>query len=214
MKPSPQESRPSRWPIIYRPRLAGFTEYGLGQAYFVAGRYRDAEACLNRAIARLVDAPENVPPGTTGSSLLVLCYMMKVDGLRIRSVNSTSSERCTRQASDLAQENGQPYDLIAADYSRGFVHIFMASWKRRKTPSRRPSPFPAKTKSGCFCPYVLCALGNVYLQTGRAAEARTSCLRRRTKRKRLGTRTSIAAGIGLSGFCLCATWNILPAGWT
>ena len=55
----------------------GFAEYGLGQAYFVAGRYRDAEACLNRAIARFVRAPEKVPPGATGSSLLVLCYMMK-----------------------------------------------------------------------------------------------------------------------------------------
>ncbi len=55
----------------------GFAEYGLGQAYFVAGRYRDAEACLNRAIARFVNAPEKVPPGTTGSSLLILCYMMK-----------------------------------------------------------------------------------------------------------------------------------------
>jgi tetratricopeptide (TPR) repeat protein len=55
----------------------GYAEYVLGQAYFISGRYRDAELLLNRASMRLAGAPENVPPGTTGSSLLVLCHMMK-----------------------------------------------------------------------------------------------------------------------------------------
>ena len=48
-------------------------EYGLGQSYFLAGRLRDAERHLAKAIALLTSAPKNVPPGTTGSSLLVLC---------------------------------------------------------------------------------------------------------------------------------------------
>ena len=54
----------------------GLVEYGLGQSYFLAGRYRDAERHLAKATALLTSAPENVPPGTTGSSLLVLCHMM------------------------------------------------------------------------------------------------------------------------------------------
>ena len=96
-----------------------YAEYVLGQAYFVADRYRDAEACLNWAIAHLVDAPENVPPGTTGSSLLVLCYVLKA--MVYASIGEyDDSERCSRQASDLSQENARPYDIIAADYSRGF----------------------------------------------------------------------------------------------
>src|SRR3569623_1363703 len=49
----------------------GFVEYGRGQACRVCGRYRDAESVLSKAIARLAQAPENVPPGTTASSLLV-----------------------------------------------------------------------------------------------------------------------------------------------
>ena len=54
-----------------------YAEYGLGQSYFLAGRYREAEEWLGRAGARLAAAPENVPPGTTGSGVLLLCHMMR-----------------------------------------------------------------------------------------------------------------------------------------
>jgi tetratricopeptide (TPR) repeat protein len=55
----------------------GLAEYGLGQAYFIAGRFAEAEPWLTRAIARFSDNPQDVPPGTTATSLLVLCHMMK-----------------------------------------------------------------------------------------------------------------------------------------
>ena len=41
----------------------GFAEYGLGQAYFIAGRYRDAELYLDQASARFANAPEMSRPG-------------------------------------------------------------------------------------------------------------------------------------------------------
>jgi len=44
---------------------------GLGQAYFMSGRYRDAELNLGTARARFSSVPRNVPPAT-GPSLLVL----------------------------------------------------------------------------------------------------------------------------------------------
>src|SRR5205814_1693126 len=37
----------------------GFAEYGLGQAYFLAGRYGDAVVVLNRASTRFANAPGN-----------------------------------------------------------------------------------------------------------------------------------------------------------
>ena len=98
----------------------GFAQYGLGQAYFIAGRYRDAELLVNQAIARLASAPENVPPGTTASSLLVLCHMMKA--VVYASIGEyDDSQESARQASDFAEMNDRPYDIIAADYGRGFV---------------------------------------------------------------------------------------------
>ena len=33
------------------------------------------------------------------------------------------AEQCLRQASDLAEKNERPYDMIAADYGRGLVQM-------------------------------------------------------------------------------------------
>src|SRR6202790_324912 len=90
-----------------------FAQYGLGQAYFISGRYRDAELLLNQASTRLASAPENVPPGTTASSLLVLCHMMKA--IVHASIGEyDAAEKCSLQASDLAERNARPYDSVAA----------------------------------------------------------------------------------------------------
>jgi hypothetical protein len=100
----------------------GYAEYGLGQAYFVGGRYREAKTFLDRASARLTTAPENVPPGTTGSSVLVLCHMMKTMVHAVMGEYDDSLQ-CSRLASALAEKNDLPYDLIAADYGRGFMQM-------------------------------------------------------------------------------------------
>ena len=41
----------------------GYAEYVLGQAYFIAGRYRDAERLFNQSCARLTSAPGKRPAG-------------------------------------------------------------------------------------------------------------------------------------------------------
>jgi len=106
-----------------------FAQYGLGQAYFVAGRYRDAESLLNRASARLASAPENVPPGTTTSSLLVLCYMMKA--IVYASIGEyDDSEKCSWQASDLAERNSRPYPDSTA-------HRAASRWRKSKRSLRQ-----------------------------------------------------------------------------
>ncbi len=167
----------------------GFSEYGLGQAYFVAGRYRDAEACLNRAIARFVSAPENVPPGATGSSLLVLCYMMKA--IIYASIGEfDDSEQCSRQASDLAGNDGRPYDLIAADYSRGLVQIFHGNLEEAENVLNQAAFLSRDNEVRLFLPPVQCGLGNLYLLQGRAAEARDVLLKAKDEADALGQATS------------------------
>jgi class 3 adenylate cyclase/tetratricopeptide (TPR) repeat protein len=167
-----------------------YAEYVLGQAYFVADRYRDAEACLNRAIARLVDAPENVPPGTTGSSLLVLCYVLKA--MVHASIGEyDDSERCSRRASDLSQENARPYDIIAADYSRGFLHMSYGKLEEAENALSEALFLSRENEAWVFLPYVLCALGNVYLLTGRPTEAKDILLEAKDKAEALGHGTSV-----------------------
>jgi class 3 adenylate cyclase/tetratricopeptide (TPR) repeat protein len=163
----------------------GFAEYGLGQAYFVAGQYRDAEACLNRAIARFVNAPEKVPPGTTGSSLLVLCYMMKA--IIYASIGEfDESQQSSSQASDLAQTGGRPYDLIAAGYGRGVVQIFQGNLEEAESILDDAASLSRENEVRLFLPLVLCALGNLYLQQGRAADARDILLKAKDEAEALG----------------------------
>ena len=166
-------------------RWLGFAEYGLGQAYFVAGRYRDAEACLNRAIARFVNAPEKVPPGTTGSSLLILCYMMKA--IIYASIGEfDESQQSSSQASDLAQSSGRPYDLIAAGYGRGVVQTFQGNLEEAESVLDEAASLSRENEVRLFLPLVLCALGNLYLQTGRAADARDILLKAKDEAEALG----------------------------
>jgi tetratricopeptide (TPR) repeat protein len=167
----------------------GFTEYGLGQAYFVAGRYRDAEACLNRAIARFDRAPENVPPGATGSSLLVLCYMMKA--IIYASIGEfDESEQSSRQASDFAANDGRPYDLIAADYGRGLVQIFQGNLEEAENALNTAASLSRDNEVRLFLPPVQCGLGNLYLLQGRAADARDVLLKAKEEADALGLATS------------------------
>jgi len=90
-------------------RWLGFAEYGLGQAYFVAGRYRDAEACLNRAIARCQCARK----GAAGDYRIKPSYPLLYDEAIIyASIGEfDESQQSSSQASDLAQSSGRPYDF-------------------------------------------------------------------------------------------------------
>jgi tetratricopeptide (TPR) repeat protein len=171
-------------------RWLGFAEYGLGQAYFVSGRYRDAELVLSRASARLAKDPKNVPPGTTASSLLVLCHMMKA--VVCASIGEyDDSEQCSQQASDQAARSGRPYDVIAAGYGRGVVQMIHGDVEGAETALDEAARLSRESEVHLFLPLVLSALGNIYLQRGRAVEARDVLLEARAEAQSLGQETGI-----------------------
>ena len=167
----------------------GFAEYGLGQAYFLAGRYRDAGRQLSQAVARLAAAPENVPPGTTGPSLLVLCYTMKaiVSGWL---GEFDDSEKCSKQAGDLAEKSGLPYDMVAADYGHGLVQMFRGNLEEAESALAEAALLSRENEVKLFLPLVMCALGNLYAQRGHAAKARDVLLEAKAEAEELGHATS------------------------
>jgi class 3 adenylate cyclase/tetratricopeptide (TPR) repeat protein len=167
----------------------GYAEYGLGQAYFVGGRYREAKIFLDRASARLTTAPENVPPGTTGSSVLVLCHMMKTMVHAVMGEYDDSLQ-CSRLASALAEKNDLPYDLIAADYGRGFMQMSHGNLDEAETALDEALSRSRENEVHLFLPVVLSALGNVYLQRGQAAKARDILLEAREEADALGNSSS------------------------
>jgi class 3 adenylate cyclase/tetratricopeptide (TPR) repeat protein len=167
----------------------GYAEYVLGQAYFIAGRYRDAERLFNQSCARLTSAPENVPPGTTGSSLLVLCHMMRAL-VYVSLGEYDESERCSRQASDLAASRDRPYEIIAALYGRGLVHMSHSDFDEAERDLEEAALLSRENEVRLFLPLVLCALGNLYLQKGRAGESRDILLKAKAEAEALGHASS------------------------
>jgi tetratricopeptide (TPR) repeat protein len=167
----------------------GFAEYGLGQSYFLAGRYRDAEQWFGQASARLAGAPENVPPGTTASSLLVLCNMMRALVCAWLG-DFDEAERRSRQASDLAEENERPYDMIAADYGRGLVQMMRGNLEEAENALDQAFRVSRESEARLFLPLVMCALGNLYVQRGDATRARDILLQAKDEAETLGHVTS------------------------
>ncbi|EJN16320.1 adenylate/guanylate cyclase family protein, partial [Bradyrhizobium sp. YR681] len=100
------------------PGWRNLAQYGLGQAYFLSGRYHDAKKMLASACVHLASSAASAPIGTTPRSLLLLCCMMN-------SITHTVmgeldlAEQLQRQAAAIAEETGRPYDRVAAAYSGG-----------------------------------------------------------------------------------------------
>jgi tetratricopeptide (TPR) repeat protein len=185
----------------------GYAEYVLGQAHFIAGHYRDATMFLDQASARLASAPEMVPPGTTGSSLLVLCHMMRaiVHGWL---GEFDASEQCLRQASDLAEKNDRPYDMIAADYGRGLVQMMRANLVEAEIALNRASSLSRENEVRLFLPLVMLALGNLYTQQGHAARARDILLQAKDEAEAVGHATSMVAVSAYLGSAYCQLGDI------
>jgi Tetratricopeptide repeat. len=102
-----------------------------------------------RQLRCLQSAPENVPPGTTGSSLLVLCCMMSAI-VHAWLGEFDQAERCSEEASILAETNDRPYDMIAADYGRGVVQMMRGDLEEAEAPSIKRFAFRAKARHACF----------------------------------------------------------------
>ncbi|UPJ51886.1 AAA family ATPase [Bradyrhizobium sp. 200] len=167
-------------------------EYGLGQSYFLAGRYRDAERHLAKATALLASAPENAPPGTTGSSLLVLCHMMSAI-VHAWLGEFDQAERCSEEASILAEMNERPYDMIAADYGRGVVQMMRGDLEEAEVSLNQALRVSRESEARLFRPLIMSALGSLYSQQGHAGRATEVLLQAKDEADKLGHETSKVA---------------------
>ena len=170
----------------------GFTEYGLGQSYFLAGRFRATNAHLSAAIAQLNATPDDAPPGTTGPGVMLLCYMMK--GLAGAWLGDfEEAERYSMLASDLAQAHDRPYDTVAAEYGRGIVELARGHLDEAEPALDRALRISRESEVRLFLPLILSALGNLHVQKGQAARARDILLEAKKEADVLGHATSQVA---------------------
>src|SRR6185369_4374441 len=104
------------------PGWLNLARYGLGQAYFLAGRYREAQQTLALAHAQLAGPDAAAPIGTTPKYLLLLCCMMKSFTHTVMGELDVA-DGLQREATMIAAETNRPYDRAGAAYSSGWLKL-------------------------------------------------------------------------------------------
>jgi class 3 adenylate cyclase/tetratricopeptide (TPR) repeat protein len=168
----------------------GLALYGLGQSHFLAGRYREADRYTSEAIAQLIAHPNDVPPGTTGQSLLILCYMMKAL-ICAWLGDFDQAEHACAEANQLARASERPYDMVAAEYGLGSVQIIRGHLDAAESSLDRALRVAGESEVRLFLPLIMCGLGNLYSQKREAARARDILLQAKTEADTLGHATSM-----------------------
>ena len=147
------------------PGWLSLAEYGLGQAYHIAGRYREAEQMLGRACAQLMGPEPSAPIGTTAQYLLLMCCMMKsITHATLGELDI--AEQFQQRAQQIADESNRPFDRIAAAYSGG--NLMLARDDPAGAAVVLDEAFALAEEHGVriFVPITACYRGLAYLEQG------------------------------------------------
>ncbi|WP_448045744.1 ATP-binding protein [Bradyrhizobium liaoningense] len=172
------------------PGWRNLAQYGLGQAYFLAGRYHDADKMLATARAHLAGSAPSAPIGTTPSSLLLLCCMMN-------SITHTvmgeldAAEQLQREAAAIAEETGRPYDRVAAAYSGGWLKLGQNDPAAAAAILEGGFVLAQKHGIRLFVPVLACHLGIAYLEQGLFDRARGMLTEAREEARAVGYTSAV-----------------------
>jgi class 3 adenylate cyclase/tetratricopeptide (TPR) repeat protein len=154
------------------PGWLSLAEYGLGQAYFIAGRYRDAEQMFGRACAQLMGPEPSAPIGTTPQYLLLMCCMMK--SLTHTTMGEIDkADQFQQRAQQIADESNRPFDRVAAAYSGGSLMLGRGNPAGAAIILDEAFALAQEHGVGLFIPLIACQRGMAYLEQQRIEEART-----------------------------------------
>src|SRR5581483_5168499 len=167
------------------PGWRNLAQYNLGQAYFIAGRYREAEQTLARARANLMGAEASAPYGTPPKYTLLLCCMMKSLTHTVMG-ELDAAEQFQREAAAIADETGRPYDRVAAAYSGGW--LMLGRGDPAAAAAILEGGFVQAQKLGIrlFVPVLACHLGIAYLEQGLFDRARRMLTEARQEARAVG----------------------------
>jgi tetratricopeptide (TPR) repeat protein len=146
-------------------------EYGLGQAYHIAGRYREAEQMLGRACAQLMGPEPGAPIGTTPQLLLLVCCMMKcITHTTLGELDM--AEQFQQRAQEIADESNRPFDRIAVAYSGGSLLLARGDAAAASVVLDEAHALAQEHGVGIFVPILACYRGMAYLAQGSVDAAR------------------------------------------
>lgn len=164
--------------------------YGLGQAYFLAGRYHDAKHTVALAHAQLAGPEASAPIGTTPKYLLLLCCMMKSFTHTVMG-EFDAAEELQQQAAAIAEETGRPYDRVAAAYSGGWLKLGQNDPAAAAAILEDGFVLAQKHGIRLFVPVLACHLGMAYLEQGLFDRARGMLSEAREEAKAVGYTSAV-----------------------
>ena len=164
--------------------------YNLGQAYFLAGRYREAEQTFARARVHLMGMEEAAPFATPPKYTLLLCCMMKSFTHTVMG-QLAAAEQLQQQAAAIAEETARPYDRVAAAYSGGW--LMLGRGDPAAAAAILEDGFVLAQKHGIrlFVPVLACHLGMAYLEQGLFDRARSMLTEAREEAKAVGYTSAV-----------------------
>ena len=175
-----------------------YTEYGLGQAYFVAGRYREAERILAHTHAQLAGPEGRSIVGTTVRGMLLMCCMMQ------SVVHASLGERVParwfwNQARDSAGESQRPVELVAADYCGGVCLIAHGEPAAAQQLLEAALALAREHDVKLFATVIACQLGIALLEQAMTEEARQVLIVARSEAETIGhTSAALRASVNLA----------------
>ncbi|MDN5003349.1 ATP-binding protein [Bradyrhizobium sp. GCM10027634] len=172
------------------PGWRNLAQYGLGQAYFLAGRYHRAKEMLATARAHLAGPAASAPIGTTPQSLLVLCCMMKSFTHTVMG-EFDAAEQLQREAAAIADETGRPYDRVAAAYSGGWLKLGRGEPVAAAAILEEGFVLAQKHGIRLFVPVLACHLGIAYLEQRLFDRARRMLTEAREEARAVGYTSAV-----------------------
>lgn len=159
--------------------------YGLGQAYFIAGRYRQAEQMLGLAYVQLAGPDASAPVGSTPKYLLLLCCMMKsITHTTMGEIDA--GDQFHQRALAIADESNRPIDRVAAGYSGGCLLLAQGNPSEAAAVLEEACTIAQKYGLRLFAPIIECHLGIAYFEQGLIDLARDTLAEAREEARSVG----------------------------
>jgi class 3 adenylate cyclase/tetratricopeptide (TPR) repeat protein len=177
-----------------------YAEYGLGQAYYVAGHYTQAVESLKRAYQRFRFEDAAPPPGGgAAQAALLSCMMICVSNAALGDDEGIAAAQARADA--ITQETSTPAAAIAAGFSRGVLLLSKDNIKAAEETLAQSLMLARQHEVRLFIPVLANQRGYALLQLGQVEDARATFRTAHDEAEYLGHRS--AALRSELGFVLC-----------
>jgi len=152
-------------------RWLSVAQYCLGQAYWYAGRYVEADQMYGKAYAELSGPRAAAAIGTTIDNQLLMCCMMH-GIVNVNLGRLDTAERYQRQAREIADRSDRPFDRVAAAYGDASLILAQGDAPTAAAVLDEAAALAKVHGVRVFIPVVEWQRGVAYLEQQRLDEAR------------------------------------------